>query len=98
MFVSTFKQYNEFVDEKKSSDPNPENYFNKTKFVESLEKEYRPFAKQFLQTQIFQRFLDKKANPQRSEDMLQNRYFDENIISKFNRGVLSKAKVWLSLC
>ncbi len=93
VFVSIFRQYRDFIDERKINDPNFEKYFNKKKFLESLAKDYKPFVSQFIQTQIFQRFLDKKANPQRTEDMLQNRYFDENITCKSNRSLLSTSKV-----
>jgi len=47
-----------------------------------------------MQTQIFQRFLDKKANPSRNDDLLLSRFFDENIIAKANRHILSTPKVF----
>ncbi len=93
VFASIFKQYQECIDHKKVNSPNFEKYFNKKKFLELLKKDYKPFVEQFIQTQIFQRFLDKKANPQKNEDMLQNRYFDESIIAKANRKLLSTPKV-----
>lgn len=79
MFVGMFKQYQEFLDETKYEDPNIDHYFSKAKFLESQKKEYRDFITQFMETQIFQRFLYKRVNPQTTEDILQNKYFDEHI-------------------
>ena len=96
VFVSIFRPYQECIDQKKLNSANFEKYFDKKKFLELMRKDYKPFVEQFIQTQIFQRFLDKKANPQRNEDMLQTRYFDENIIAKSNRLLLSTPKALLS--
>lgn len=93
VFIGIFMNYKNFINESKVNDANPEHYFNKKKFVENLSKEYQPFAKQFIQTQIFQRFLDKKANPLRTEDLLQTRFFDEKIIAKANKSFLSSSTV-----
>ena len=92
-FVGIFKGYRNFIDESKYGDPNFEHYFNKTKFLDSFNKDYKPFVSQFIQTQILQRFLDRKANPQKSEDMLQCRFFDEQIIFKSNRSLMASPQV-----
>ena len=81
MLINIFKKYQDFLDETKYEDPNIDHYFDKAKFLESQKKEYREFITQFMETQIFQRFLYKRVNPQTTEDILQNKYFDESIIA-----------------
>ena len=95
VFVSIFKEYQECINKKAHGTGGK--YFNKEKFLELAKKDYKPFIEQFMQTQIFQRFLEKKEHPQRKEDMLQTRYFDENIIAKSNRLLLAKKKVLVSV-
>jgi hypothetical protein len=95
VFVSIFKDYQECINKKAHTTDGK--YFSKEKFLELAKKDYKPFIEQFMQTQIFQRFLDKKEHPERKEDMLQTRYFDENIIAKSNRSLLVKKKVFASV-
>ena len=90
MFVGIFKKYNEFINQGK---PNTGKYFDKVKFEEQLNKGYKPFVKQFMETQIFQKFLEGKVNPQKNEEEFLSIYFDEKIISKANRAFLAKPKV-----
>lgn len=89
--MSIFKDYQGCINEKAYSTNGK--YFNADKFLELSKKDYRPFVSQFIQTQVFQRFLEKKESPQRKEDMLQTLYFDENIIAKSNRLLLATKKV-----
>jgi len=95
MFVSIFKRYPECINEKEKNRGSPTNtdYFDQKKFIELCNKGYKPFVQQFMETLIFHTFLDKKERPERKEDMLRTRYFDESITAKFNRQRLSIPKV-----
>jgi hypothetical protein len=97
MFVSIFKCYPECINEKSRGSPTNVDYFDQKKFIELCNKDYKPFVQQFMETLIFHTFLDKKERPERKEDMLRTRYFDENITAKFNRKILSIPKVTLPL-
>lgn len=94
MFVGIFKKYEDFIDKKLAGQGNSK-CFAKAKFEEQLKKPYRPFVRQFTGTQMFQRFLEAKANPQKSEDEFVSRYFDEKIICKANRALFAIPKVGL---
>lgn len=76
MFISMFKTYQDFIVN------DTDNSFDKSRFIKALKSEYRPFMKQFLDTQIFQQFIEKKMFPQSNDDITRNRYFDESISSK----------------
>ena len=82
IFLHIFKKYHESVDETKIDDPNIDHYFSKEKFLNSQNKEYRDFVAQFMETQIFQRFVYKQVNPQTNDDIYQTKYFDEKIITQ----------------
>lgn len=97
MFVSIFKRYPECINEKDRGAAASEGYFDQKKFLDQCGKDYRPFAQEFTATLIFRTFLDKKQRPEKKEDMLRTLYFDENIVAKFNRQLLSSPQVVVPL-
>jgi len=72
MFINMFRSYKDYID------TNFDSSFNKSKFIQATKKEYRLFMKQFVETQIFQQFIEKRVTPLSYDDAARNKYFDES--------------------
>ena len=71
MFTQMFANYDGFIDREKIAKGELNKCFMKDKFIEASHKRHKSFFKQFVETAMFSKFLDKKIMPQKNEDSYQ---------------------------
>jgi len=86
IFLSLLRNYREFLVKARSSDGDPHQLFRKRAFLQATPREARPFLAAFVDTQMFNVFIEKRMYGSGSDH--DHVLFDQSMDAKANRSAL----------